>query len=332
MRFAWLLYCLLVVGALVPVMASAHEVYVLSPQVIQTDLTTPSPNPLDAFWDHQTQFYLWAFIGFVLVSTVFFASVTHKLEEFFESYLTPLKKWAPFVARITLGVCLVATAYNHALFGPELPLHDFGQYAVYLEYILYLAGVLVLVGVGARIGAALAMLVFLCGAVLYGSYMLNYANYLGEMLAIFLLSGWVGLPKRVHPNVEALAFLLLRIPFGISVAFASFYAKFLHSNLALSTISEYHLTNFFHFDPLFIVLGACLIEVVMGIFFILGFEIRHTALFFLFWLTMSLLYFGEAVWPHLLLFGVNAALFMYGYDKWSIEGRLFNRGRFQPFL
>ncbi len=317
---------------LLPHAALAHEVYVLSPQTIAQDLASPSPNPLLAFADHKAQFFLWALVGFVLVSTVFFASITHTLEEFFEPYLTPLRRWAPLVARITLGLCLLATAYNQALFGPELPLDAFGSWSMAAQWALYLAGVLVLSGYFVRIGAAIAGIVFLAGVGVWGSYMLNYTNYLGEIVVVFMLGGWLAYPRRLKRSAEALAFLALRVSFGVSVAFAAYYAKFIHSNLALSTISQYHLTNFFHFDPLFIVLGALIIEVTMGVFFILGFEVRHTALFFLFWLCLSLLYFGEAVWPHLLLFGVNAALFMYGYDKWSIEGRFFNRGNMQPFL
>lgn len=340
--------------ALAPFFASAHEVYVLSPETIAHDIATPSPSPLLAFVDNRTQFFIWGFIAFVLVSTVFFASITHRLEFFFEPMLTRLRPWAPLVARLTLGACLIASAHNMALFGPELPLSDFGPWALVAQWALYISGALILVNVLTLPAAVVAMVVFAGGAALYGWYMLNYANYLGEMLVVFLLAGFGfgnlrskkisgGGGQREHFGVkrfflsgnsrlEPIAFLILRVAFGISVAFASIYAKFIHSNLALSTISEYHLTNFFHFDPLFIVLGACIIEVLMGIFFIIGFEIRHTALFFLFWIFLSLLYFGESVWPHLVLAGVNVALFMYGYDKYTIEGRLFNRGKLQPFL
>lgn len=327
MRFVAVAF--LVLSLLAPTPASAHEVYVLSPAVIANDLTTASPNPLDAFSGHETQFMLWAFIGFVLVSTVFFASITHTLEEFFARYLNPLRAWAPLVARVTLGVCLLACGYNYALFGPELPFTDFGIFGIGAQWAFYISGALILSGYFVRAAALVAAGVFAAGVAMYGSYMLNYTNYLGEMAVVFMLA--VASQSQLK-RLEPYAFLFLRIAFGVSVAFAAIYAKFIHSNLALSTISEYHLTNFFHFDPLFIVLGACIIEVTMGIFFIIGFEVRHTALFFLFWLTLSLLYFGESVWPHLVLVGVNLAQFMYGYDRWSIEGRLFNRGKFQPFL
>ena len=314
---------------LLPHGVSAHEVYVLSPETIAHDLATPSQSPLDAFSGHEDQFFLWAFIGFIFVSTIFFASITHRLEEFFARFLNPLRAYSPLVARLTLGICLLACGYNYALFGPELPFGDFGIFGVAAQWAFYISGVLIISGYFVRAAAIVAGGVFVAGIALYGTYMLNYTNYLGEMVVVFMLA-MAGTAGR--KQWEPYAFLVLRIAFGISVAFAAVYAKFIHSNLALSTISQYHLTNFFHFDPLFIVLGACIIEVTMGIFFIIGFEIRHTSLFFLFWILLSLLYFGESVWPHLVLVGVNMALFMYGYDKWTVEGRFFNRGKLQPFL
>lgn len=320
MWFRVLALCLL---ALAPALAGAHEVYVLTPEQIVHDIETPSPNPFDAFWSNQFKFFFWGFLAFVLVTTVFFMSITHRLEVFFEPFLTRLRPWAAPVARITLGVCLLASAYNNALFGPELPLSDFGPFALFIQLALYISGVLLMVGYLTRAAALAALAVFAVATVKYGFYILNYTNYLGEILLALLL---------LRPKFEPYAFLVLRVGFGISVAFAALYAKFLHSNLALSTVAEYNLTQFFPFDPLFIVLGACIIEVLMGLFFILGIEIRHTVLFFLFWIALSLVYFGESVWPHLVLVGVNISLFLYGYDRLTLEGRYFNRGKLQPFL
>lgn len=301
----------------------AHEVYVLTPDTIARALSTDSPNPFDAFSTNRFQFFLWGFIAFVVVSTVFFASITHRLELFFEPYLTRLRPWATTVARLTLGACLLLSAYFGALFGPELPLSDFGGWGVLLQLALFVSGALILFNVYVREGALLALGVFAAGAFMYGWYALTYLNYLGEiLLALFLL----------RPQLERYGFLLVRVTFGASVIVAALYAKLMYSNLALATIEEYHLTNFFHFDPLFIVLGACIIEILIGIFIMVGFEIRHTALFFLFWIFLSIGYFGESVWPHLILIGVNVALFMYGYDELTVEGKLFNRGPLQPFL
>lgn len=308
---------------LIPLGASAHEVYVLSHESIASGIASDSPNPFEAFATNRFQFFLWGFIAFVVVSTIFFASITHRLEMFFEPFLTRLRPWAAPVARVTLGVCLIASAYNDALFGPELPLSDFGPYGTLIRVALLVAGILVLFQRFAKQGALIALVIFMIASFWYGWYILTYVNYLGEiLLALFL----------IKPVWEPYAFLALRVGFGVSIAFAALYAKFIHSNLALSVVLEYDLTRYFQFEPLFVVLGACIIEILIGIFFIVGFEIRHTVLFFLFWIFVSLLFFGEAVWPHLVLVGVNIALFMYGYDDLTVEGKFFNRGKLQPFL
>jgi hypothetical protein len=46
---------------------------------------------------------------------------------------------------------------------------------------------------------------------------------------------------------------------------------------------------------------------------------RWNILFFVFWVTLSLLYFGEAVWPHTILYGIAATLFLYGYDRFTLQ-------------
>jgi uncharacterized membrane protein YphA (DoxX/SURF4 family) len=71
---------------------------------------------------------------------------------------------------------------------------------------------------------------------------------------------------------------------------------------------------------------------LIGVFFIIGFEIRFTALVFFGFLTLSLFYFGEVVWPHLILLGVNLAFILHGYDRYSIERRFFKKGVREPIL
>lgn len=328
--FGALFYALL----LAPVLASAHEVYVLSPDTIEASLAADSPNPFSAFLTNRFQFFFWGFLGFLVVTTVFFMSITHRLEALCKPLLVRLKPHAPTVARITLGACLLFSGYEYALFGPELPLSLFGALAPYVQGTLYVSGAMIVLGLYTRAASAAALAIFALGTFFFGTYMLTYANYLGEILLVLLLGGgiWaVARGKTRFRSLEPFAFLILRVLFGLSLVFASIYAKFIHSELALQVVSQYRLTDYFHFDPLFIVLGAGIIEILAGVFIMVGFEVRHTALFLLFWLTLSLLYFQESVWPHLVIFGVLVALFMRGYDRYTVEGRLFGARR-EPFL
>jgi len=371
--FVFFACLVLLCGIFVPHGASAHEVYVLNQATIAQDLASNSPNPFGAFWTNQYQFFFWGFVAFVTVTTVFFASVFHAFELRCRPFLLYIKRWAPLVTRLTLGVCLIVGTYYQGLFGPELPLIGFaGQWTGLLQWVLYVIGFLILFGFCTRVAAFVALIIFFLSVLRYGSYMLTYTNYLGEILITLILGGgaWSLDAKRLlrvcdlkqncaekNPGgggrsakrngakgfwkdsfadlikkLEPYAFPIARVGFGVSIVFAAFYAKFLHSTLALDTIAQYHLTNYFHFDPLFIVLGALIIESLVGLFFILGVEVRWTAIFFLFWLALSLLYFGEAVWPHLILLGLNLAFLLHGYDRYSLEGRFFAHPGREPVL
>jgi hypothetical protein len=81
-----------------------------------------------------------------------------------------------------------------------------------------------------------------------------------------------------------------------------------------------------------LVLGAALIELLIGTFYVLGIEIRWTSIFLLFWLSLSLWYFGEAVWPHIILIGIPIAFILHGYDRYSLEGWFFKKRRLEPVL
>jgi hypothetical protein len=115
--------------------------------------------------------------------------------------------------------------------------------------------------------------------------------------------------------------------------YASLYAKIIHNQLAVAVTYTYpDIVGFFGFESHFLVLGAALIEVCIGLFFILGIEIRFALLFLLFWLSLSLSYFGEAVWPHFILIGIPTAFILYGYDRYSLEGRFFKKDGREPVL
>jgi uncharacterized membrane protein YphA (DoxX/SURF4 family) len=146
---------------------------------------------------------------------------------------------------------------------------------------------------------------------------------------------------RIATSLAPYSFLILRVCFGISLMYASVYAKFIHNNLALdvanstgliaSIVPHAHtIAEYLGFEPHFLVLGAGILEVVIGFFFIFGLEVRFTALFIEFWLGLSLWYFGEVVWPHVILIGIPIAFLCYGYDTYSLEGWLMRKAQPPP--
>jgi uncharacterized membrane protein YphA (DoxX/SURF4 family) len=177
-------------------------------------------------------------------------------------------------------------------------------------------------------------------ACIHGSYLLTYINYLGDFILLLILGSGEGKKlvvntvwlRRLHQYLAPRSFAILRILFGVALIYSSAYAKIIHNNLALMTVEQYHLDKILGFEPHFLVLGAAIVEFLIGLFFVLGIEIRFTALFMLFWLTLSLIFFGEAVWPHLILIGIPIAYIFYGYDQYSLEGYFFRKKKYEPVL
>lgn len=326
-------------------LASAHEVYVLSELDVQSILSSDSPNPFSAIEANQLQFFTWTFITLATVVVVFLVSIARPVENFFDPILFKIKrKFGFIIVRVTIGLALIASGYYQSLFGPELPLVDiFGEYSVMFSFALMIIGACILVGFLTRTMGLAALVITICGIYKYGSYIFTYTNYMGDIIFVALLGAhvwsfdkhllrWHGVMGAVERFVEKYSFLILRITFGFSLIYASVFAKFIHSELALQTVLDYNLTNYFHFEPLFIVLGAGLIEITIGTFIIIGFEVRFASLFLMFFLTLSLVYFGEAVWPHIVLFGGAMALFVHGYDRYSLEGYFFKNAQHEPVL
>lgn len=327
---------------LIAPVAFAHEVYVLSADEIRFAMSAPRPDFLGSMHAHLGQFLLWGGIGTVFLLGLFFISIARPLERALDPVLLRLKNYAPHVAQVTIGLALIASGYYGAIFGVELPLSaSFGGAAHFVSIILMIAGVMFVVGFFPRIAALVTVALFVVLVAKYHVYMLNYATYLGEAFTIALFGGAHtvthariprALTKMIEGPIHDYKFLILRVLFGISLIYASLYAKFFHGALALETVSKYNLTHIFPFDPVFLVLGAMLIEILLGVCFMIGFEIRFASLFFLVFLIMSLTFFGESVWPHLILIGTALAMFLHGYDRYTLSMRLGRRHGGEPIL
>lgn len=360
MRFRSLYGLVLFVLFFIPAGAFAHEVYVLTPTEVQAGIQTPGFNEVATALSDISQVTFWGFITVLVVFVVFFVSVIRPLERWLDPIFIRARRYAAPVARITVGLSFLLAAYYGATYGPELPLTaTFGAAAGLVKILLVVIGTLLIVGAYVRVAAFAALLLFGSAVYFHGVYMLTYTNYLGEIILLLVLGSHhgmepqttvslararrhlLGFAKWVEPVANKLApysFAFLRVCFGISLFYASFYAKILHNNLALQVASlplaghTQSIASVFGFEPHFLVLGAAIIEIIVALFFIFGFEIRFTSLFLLFWLSLSLWYFGEVVWPHLILIGIPIAFILYGYDRYSLEGYFFKQGAREPVL
>ncbi|HSW88423.1 MAG TPA: DoxX family protein [Candidatus Saccharimonadales bacterium] len=309
----------------------AHEVYVLTDSQIDTDLHMHSLNVFSSLNSVANLLWFLFFaacaiislsISFVISFSRWGIAVAKKIKRF--------DKFALPIIRVVFGISLIYSAHYTSLFGPELSLAHMPG-ANLLGIALYAAGILVIVGLFTQFVTIVLLCIFLLAIVSFHEYMLTYVNYLGEMLVLLLIGGDAYSLDRLFfkkfqafriKNAPLLAISILRISFALSLLYAALYVKFLHPALSYQVVIQYHLTKFFPFDPLFIVLGAGCIEVVIALLFLFGVNMRWNILFFAFWATLSLLFFGESVWPHYILFGICIGLFLYGYDQYTLESWL----------
>ncbi len=341
MKFKKYLVVVLVFVALLPARTFAHEVYVLGHDQIVHDLAQPAVNLFQIAEESGGQFILWSIIGALIIFLVLGISISRKVEKKIDPFLFKIKPYAGHVAQVTLGLALLASAYYGALFGTELPFANvFGASTFVVTFLLYVASFSILFGVYERLGGLLAIIIYLSALSSVGGYLASYLVYLGEAFVIFLFGGGYSLVKnkfeflnnKIKKYLDRRKFFIVRACFSVSILYAAIYAKLLHGSLAFDTVNTYHLTNYFHFSPAFIVLGAFLIEFSIGLFILLGFEIRFISFVFLAFLTLSLCFFGEVVWPHIVLLGTNIVLFLHGYDEFTVFHHLYKKNRREPVL
>jgi len=315
----------------------AHEVYVLSPGQITHDKTGAQPN----VWHVLTTGHnLRTLILFsILTAASLCLALWLKSKQPFQKIgrlidkATPI---APDVIRIAFGLSLIVSATKHSLFGPELPLDSFPPAGLIRPGLLIL-GVALTLGVFTRYFGLLAIGLWLFALASKGWYILTYANYLGEAIAVVLLpvqtislDHLITRIRRVklkRPRYNKYSMPAARLLFGFSLLYAAINVKFVTPALSLDVVNHYHLTHYFPFDPLFVVLGAGLVECMIAVLYMLGLLQRLNTILFLSFLTLSLLYFKESVWPHYLLIALGLGIFLHKPDVLALDGRLFKKTR-----
>lgn len=289
-------------------------------------------------------FLFWGFSSITIISIVLLVSIIRRFEELFDPILHRVKKFAPFVMQGTLGIALLLSAFHDSLFEAGISLDIiFDNYANLIQVILAVGGGMLLAGILPQLVGLVVIIIFIPLIGDLGFYSINYATHLGEAITIFLFGGtyqimrsnFSSIPRfyrSMELHLHKYKFLILRISFGISLIFTAIYTNYLNGVIALEILTTSNIINFISFDPTFLIIGALVIEILLGIFFIIGFEIRFTAIIYIIFLIGSIIFFQEAIWSHVILIGTCIAMFTHGYDRFTIGGKIFSRGNLEPIL
>jgi uncharacterized membrane protein YphA (DoxX/SURF4 family) len=317
--------------------ASAHEAYVLPYDTFWSGMRqTFSPHAFDAL-KNPHNLYLIAVIGgsvLILLTVNFFfrqSATGQKVSDFFEKY----SYFGQHFVRITIAIALFYSALSYSFLGPELHETLF-PFATVIRIMLFAISIMIAAGFLTELAAFAAIAIFLGSFYVFGPYIFTYLNYLGELIVLFLFGMRVfsvdkylfGPLRRFH-FFEKYETVIVRIMYGLALIYAGITVKLLHPDLTVLVVNSWNLTQFhwlFPSDPLLVTLGAGIVESIIGLFIIFGFEMRLTVFISLFYITLSLLYFRELVWPHLLLYGISFNLILQP-ETFTIDHLLFKHHR-----
>jgi len=296
--------------------ASAHEAYVLPYTTFWNGMKQPfSAQAFDALKNPNNVritiiivLCVWLLLGvnFIVRQT----RVGKKIHAFFERY----SSLGPHFVRVSIACALLFSALSNSFLGPELHGSLF-PYPHLLQISLFAMSIMILLGFLTELAAFAGMIIFVASLFVFGPYIFTYLNYFGEFIVLFLfgmrvfsLDKYIFGPLKRFRAFEKYEPVIVRVLYGLALIYAAITVKLLHPELTITVINTWHLTQFhwlFPSDPLLITFGAGVVETVIGLFIMFGFEMRLTVLVSLFYITLSLLYFRELVWPHLLLYGIS---------------------------
>lgn len=293
--------------------------------------------------DHLTQVFFWSSIAITAITLILLISVTRVFEEWLDPLLFRIKRFAPYIMQVTFGIGLILSAYYSGFLGPGLPLSGvFGTYAEIVRWMFYLGGAMLIFGVYPRLVSFAVLLAAIPLAAQHTSHFLQHAIYIGEAGTIFFFGGayqvfsaqannLAGISKEIRLHLHKYKFIILRAFFGISILTSAVYSQFLIPDSIPSSAANSALVSYFP-DLTFFLLAVVTIEVLLGLFFIIGFEIRFASLAYLAFLVFSVVFFQQAIWPHVILVGTPLAMLTHGYDKYTVGNWLFSRGNLEPIL
>ncbi len=237
-----------------------------------------------------------------------------------------IEKWAPKVlslASIGFGLAFIIFSIQGFIFAPNLP--PVGTVGTLMLVLQFVAGVMILLGLYERIGGLLIIILFILGISEYGMYeMLDTLEMIGFAIYVII----IGRPKWkikdtnliepiTHP-MHSYGLPILRVATGLNLILLGFTEKILSPSLTDNFLST-HNWNFMQtlgfegFTNYWFAFSAGSVEILFGIFFLLGLITRTTTICLAIFLATTLVLLGpiELV-GHLPHFSIAIVLLVLG--------------------
>ncbi len=241
----------------------------------------------------------------------FLSKVREKLASYYELL--------PWMARLSLGILFLGAGTLNAFISPVLlatPLIAFTE--IVLGFLL-LAGFLITPAL------IVAIALFFFGFI-HSSYLIGNVDILALATALLLLGSkrpglddMLGIGKNNTSKYQRYAPLVLRLGLGSAFIFLAMYEKFLNPHDSELVVQTYNLARAIPISPALWVLGAGLVEFLLGVLLILGFEVRLVSVVSFIVISLSFFYFKESVYSHVTLFGALSMLVVTGAGIYSLD-------------
>lgn len=250
----------------------------------------------------------------------------------------------PWLLRLSIGLPLVGAGFSGYFFSPVFR----PAASTFVRLFGITVGFLLLFGLATRAVAALGLSAYLIGLVSNPSLLLAF-EYLPGFIAIVLLGG--GRPSadhviakmaadertsysRIDPFYRAVALpfeswvkpyvqfvpTVTRVGLGLAFIYLGLTQKLLSPGTALAVVAKYHLTEVVPVAPELWVLGAGLVEMLVGVMLIAGAFTRLFSGVAILLFTTTL--FGlpdDPVLAHISLFGLVSALIITGAGPFAFD-------------
>lgn len=245
--------------------------------------------------------------------------VPHKLEK-------TIQKWAPGVlsiASIGFGLAFIIFAFKGFIFAPNLP--AVGNMGALMLSIELIAGILILLGFYERIGGLLILVLFFLGIHQYGGIeMLDTLEMVGFVIYIIIIGrpkwqikDWNFVHHLTH-KIHRYGLPILRVGTGLNLIVLGFTEKILNPSLTDNFLSHYNWNfmqnlGFHNFTNYYFGFSAGVVEVLFGVFFLLGLVTRTTTIALAVFLVTTLYLLGPIeLIGHLPHFSIAIVLLVLG--------------------
>ena len=314
------------VVAATPLLASAHVGYVLDHEDFVSHEGADAQFLIHGVTDSPSSVLVAGLVTLLVVGAIIYWRTRPRSKVLLANVLTKLASYQEllsWMARLSLGIALIGAGTANVFVSPVLmgtPMIGFIE--IVLGFLFLLGFLLPLAYIG-------SIALFLVGLT-HSNYVFGNMDFLALVLSSLLLaSARPGLDDILHikqislgEKAKDLVPLVLRFGLGIAFIFLAVYEKFMNPHDSALVVQMYHLTNVIPVSPALWVLGAGMVEFLLGVLLIIGFEVRLVAIVSFVVISLSFFYFKESVYSHVTLFGAISMLVVTGAGKYSVDRML----------